>query len=60
MCDAALSLGKAIELGHIFKLGTRYSEALGAKVLDENGAATPLVPWWRLSLQPSHRGPTPG
>jgi prolyl-tRNA synthetase len=33
----------AIEVGHIFKLGTRYSEALGATVLDAAGAARPLV-----------------
>ena len=33
----------AIEVGHIFKLGTRYSEALGAMVLDEAGASRPIV-----------------
>jgi prolyl-tRNA synthetase len=43
MCDAPLSVGKAIEVGHIFKLGTRYSEALGASVLDEQGRSHPLV-----------------
>ena len=32
-----LSLTKGIEIGHIFKLGTRYSDAMGATVLDENG-----------------------
>jgi prolyl-tRNA synthetase len=43
MCDAPLSVDKAIEVGHIFKLGTRYSEKLGAKVLDEAGEARPIV-----------------
>ena len=37
MCDAPLAVDKTIEIGHIFKLGTRYSEAFGATVLDENG-----------------------
>jgi prolyl-tRNA synthetase len=32
-----LRLGKAVEVGHIFKLGTRYSESMGATVLDANG-----------------------
>jgi prolyl-tRNA synthetase len=43
MCDAPLSVGKAIEVGHIFKLGTKYSEALGASVLDEQGRSHPIV-----------------
>jgi prolyl-tRNA synthetase len=43
MCDAPLEVGKAIEVGHIFKLGTRYSEALGASVLDEQGRSHPIV-----------------
>ena len=43
MCDAVLAVGKAIEVGHIFKLGTRFSEALGATVLDESGASRPIV-----------------
>lgn len=34
---------KAIELGHIFKLGTKYSEALGAKFLDAEGAEHPII-----------------
>jgi prolyl-tRNA synthetase len=32
----------AIEVGNIFKLGTRYSEALGASYLDQSGVATPI------------------
>lgn len=38
-----LKLVKAIEVGHIFKLGTKYSEALGAKYLDENGKENVIV-----------------
>jgi prolyl-tRNA synthetase len=43
MCDAPLHVDKAIEVGHIFKLGARYSEALGARVLDESGEARPII-----------------
>jgi prolyl-tRNA synthetase len=43
MCGAPLAVAKTIEVGHIFKLGTRYSEALGATVLDEQGRTLPLV-----------------
>jgi prolyl-tRNA synthetase len=32
-----LHLGKAVEIGHIFKLGYKYSESMGARVLDANG-----------------------
>ena len=38
-----LRIVKAIELGHIFKLGTKYSEALGATILDENGKQKPII-----------------
>ncbi len=37
-----LSLEPAIEIGNIFKLGTRYSEPLGASYLDETGVAHPI------------------
>ncbi|GAB3112020.1 proline--tRNA ligase [Janibacter alkaliphilus] len=33
-----LTLARGIEMGHIFQLGTKYAEALGLKVLDENGS----------------------
>jgi prolyl-tRNA synthetase len=36
-CGERLELKRTIEVGHIFKLGTKFSEALGARVLDENG-----------------------
>jgi prolyl-tRNA synthetase len=42
-CGSTLEVFKAIELGHIFKLGTKYSEALGVNFLDENGKEKPIV-----------------
>ena len=38
-----LQFARGIEIGHIFKLGTRYSDSMNATVLDENGRAVPLV-----------------
>jgi prolyl-tRNA synthetase len=38
-----LRIVRGIELGHIFKLGTKYSDALGAKFLDENGKEFPVI-----------------
>jgi prolyl-tRNA synthetase len=35
--DGVLESARGIEMGHIFQLGTRYAEALGLRVLDENG-----------------------
>jgi prolyl-tRNA synthetase len=43
MCDAPLAVDKTIEIGHIFKLGTGYSEAFGAAVLDENGKSQTII-----------------
>jgi len=42
-CGAALKLGKTVEIGHIFKLGTKYSESMGARVLDENGKERVII-----------------
>ncbi len=42
-CGAALRSERGVEVGNIFKLGTRYSEKLGATVLGEDGKARPLV-----------------
>ena len=42
-CGEKLEVFKAIELGHIFKLGTKYSEGLGANFIDENGKENPIV-----------------
>lgn len=38
-----LDIYKSLEIGHIFKLGTKYSESMGASVLDENGKAKPVI-----------------
>jgi prolyl-tRNA synthetase len=42
-CDGALRVDRAIEIGHIFKLGTRYSESLGARVLNAEGKEVPII-----------------
>ena len=41
--QGVLQFARGIEIGHIFKLGTRYSESMGANVLDENGRAVPII-----------------
>ena len=40
---SAIEIERAIEVGNIFKLGTRYSEPLGATYLDEDGSERPIV-----------------
>jgi prolyl-tRNA synthetase len=42
-CGEPLRVVKTIEVGHIFKLGTRYSEALGATVQGEDGKSHPII-----------------
>ena len=42
-CSAILSMRQAIEVGHVFKLGTKYTEALGAKFLDANEQLGPII-----------------
>jgi prolyl-tRNA synthetase len=42
-CEGTLVIQKGLEIGHIFKLGTRYSESMGAYVLTPEGKAVPLV-----------------
>jgi prolyl-tRNA synthetase len=42
-CSAPLKICNAIELGHIFKLGTKYSDSLNITYLDENGKANPVI-----------------
>ncbi|CAN5378811.1 proline--tRNA ligase [soil metagenome] len=43
LCDGALRYSKGLEIGHIFKLGLKYSESMGAHVLDSKGERCPLV-----------------
>ncbi len=42
-CGAALRIDTAVEIGHIFKLGYKYSESMGARVLDRNGKEVALI-----------------
>ena len=42
-CDGTLELFKALEVGHIFKLGTKYSVSMHANVLGADGTETPIV-----------------
>jgi prolyl-tRNA synthetase len=42
-CGRPLNVRRAIEVGHVFKLGTKYSEALGALFLDEAGQQHPAI-----------------
>jgi prolyl-tRNA synthetase len=42
-CSAPLKISNAIELGHIFKLGTKYSDTLNITYLDESGKAQPVI-----------------
>jgi prolyl-tRNA synthetase len=41
--QGTLAIVRGIEVGHIFQLGTKYSEALQANCLDENGSAAPMA-----------------
>lgn len=41
--QGVLHFTRGIEIGHIFKLGTRYSKVMGADFLDENGRAQPII-----------------
>ena len=42
ICGGTIKTARGIEVGQVFKLGTKYSEALGATVLDENGKSVVL------------------
>jgi prolyl-tRNA synthetase len=42
-CGSPLRIDTAVEVGHIFKLGYKYSESMGAKVLDRNGKEVTLI-----------------
>jgi len=51
-CGHALKIGKAVEIGHIFKLGYKYSESMGARVLDEHGKeVTPIMGSYGIGLE---------
>jgi len=42
-CDGVLRVAKALEVGHIFKLGTKYSDSMGARVLNADGKEVPII-----------------
>lgn len=42
-CGGELRFDKGIEVGHVFKLGTKYSEAMRATYLDDSGKSTPYI-----------------
>jgi prolyl-tRNA synthetase len=42
-CKEAMHAERGVEVGNIFKLGTRYSEALGAEFLDKDGSSKPVI-----------------
>jgi len=43
VCGTPMSLRRGIEVGHVFKLGTKYSESMGAMVKDESGGERPAI-----------------
>jgi prolyl-tRNA synthetase len=51
-CQGKLVVGKAVEIGHIFKLGYKYSESMGARVLDLNGKeVTPIMGSYGIGIE---------
>jgi prolyl-tRNA synthetase len=51
-CGQALRIDTAMEIGHIFKLGYRYSESMGARVLDKNGKeVTPIMGCYGIGIE---------
>jgi len=51
-CGAPLKVAKAVEIGHIFKLGYKYSESMGARVLDRDGKEiTPIMGSYGIGIE---------
>ncbi len=51
-CGSPLKVGKAVEIGHIFKLGYKYSESMGARVLDKDGKeVTPIMGCYGIGIE---------
>ncbi|MGC2323558.1 MAG: proline--tRNA ligase, partial [Terriglobales bacterium] len=51
-CGQPLVVGKAVEIGHIFKLGYKYSESMGARVLDKDGKeVTPIMGSYGIGIE---------
>ena len=52
LCGSPLKIGKAVEVGHIFKLGNRYTESMGSRVLDPNGKeVTPIMGCYGIGIE---------
>jgi prolyl-tRNA synthetase len=51
-CGSSLRIDTAVEIGHIFKLGYKYSESMGARVLDKNGKeVTPIMGSYGIGIE---------
>jgi prolyl-tRNA synthetase len=51
-CDGKLKLGRAVEIGHIFKLGYKYSKSMGASVLNRDGKETmPIMGCYGIGIE---------
>jgi len=51
-CGSPLRIDTAVEIGHIFKLGYKYSESMGARVLDRNGKeVTPIMGSYGIGIE---------
>jgi prolyl-tRNA synthetase len=51
-CGSPLKVAKAVEIGHIFKLGRRFTESMGARVLDPNGKeVTPIMGSYGIGME---------
>ena len=52
VCGTPLKVAKAVEVGHIFKLGRKYTESMGASVLDPNGKeVTPIMGCYGIGIE---------
>jgi prolyl-tRNA synthetase len=51
-CGSPLKMDTAVEIGHIFKLGYKYSQSMGARVLDKNGKeVTPIMGSYGIGIE---------
>jgi prolyl-tRNA synthetase len=51
-CGSPLKVAKAVEIGHIFKLGSRYTDTMGARVLDKDGKeVTPIMGCYGIGIE---------
>src|SRR5437016_2697898 len=51
-CGGVITVRKSVEIGHIFKLGYKYSESMGLRVLNENGKeVTPIMGSYGIGIE---------